>query len=177
MGLGGGFPPEEEAPLRGTFLDKNLEEATPASVPKAETRLVYFVETTGPSSQPAKPVSQPAPDSGSHAAGGRSGFASSSESQAVAMQPYLMQLKAKLGQNIRYPLGRSEGEVCLNFVIDREGNLRDTKLVPQGSPIPGLQEEAIRGLRACSPFPSLPAWLPGSRASFTVRILFELEEG
>ncbi len=168
-------PEEQVRLLKETAVDRASSGGT--------LQLVY-VEATGPSLQLSASASSGTADESADRTEGPGvvciagkGAARPSPLEGIAdraMQPYLDQIRSKLGREIRYVVGQPEGEVLLRFAVDRNGNLKEAGLVPQGTrAAPSLQEEAIRGLKSAAPFPPLPAGWPRETASFTVRLLFQ----
>lgn len=83
-----------------------------------------------------------------------------------------------LGQNIRYPeeakKNKIEGKVVVKFIVDKEGNVTEAKVVK--SPNELLSQEALRVISL------MPAWIPGENKSgekvnvyFTQPINFQLD--
>lgn len=68
---------------------------------------------------------------------------------------------------------RQEGRVQVRFVLDRSGMLLEGAVI-QGSGNAVLDEEAEAMLRRASPYPRVPAELPGDRIEFTAPIVFAL---
>ena len=94
-----------------------------------------------------------------------------------ALQPYLEQLRSKIGQEIRFPLSGVEGAVLLHFIVDRRGQLQQARAVSDSAGMPQqLKEVASRCLRAAAPFPPLPRVWSKPTAAFTVRVLFRSPE-
>jgi TonB family protein len=76
-----------------------------------------------------------------------------------------------LSRNIRYPRAAQEngikGTVFVQFVVDRDGTIRDPKTV--GAKLGGgLEEEAIRVVKA------MPKWTPGRQDKKNVAVQFNL---
>ncbi len=93
------------------------------------------------------------------------------------MQPYLEQLRSKLGRQIQYASGQPGGEVSLYFVLDQRGNLKGVQLILEKTRAASLlQQQALKGLQSASPFPPLPASWAHPTAAFTIRILFRSDE-
>lgn len=68
------------------------------------------------------------------------------------------------------------GEICLSFIITRNGALHDIRLIEdKSSPNMYLRELAIRSVRAAAPFTEFPKELDYPQLSFNVIISFEIE--
>ncbi|PSL47218.1 protein TonB [Chitinophaga niastensis] len=76
-----------------------------------------------------------------------------------------------LGKSIRYPAVAQEngieGTIYIQFVVDRDGNIKDVKTVgaAKGG---GLEEEAARVVR------NMPKWKPGRQNNQSVAVFFSL---
>ena len=85
-------------------------------------------------------------------------------------------LQKYIAKNIKYPKRaqqeKAEGKVFVNFVVDKQGNVKNVKII-KGAQI-DLNNEAIRVIK------SLPKWKPGTQkrkpvnVSYTVPISFSL---
>ena len=83
-----------------------------------------------------------------------------------------------LSSKLKYPemsvLAQEEGEIYVNFVVERDGSVSDVKILNKNSPS-RLQKEAMRVVK------SSPKWKPGVvkgeyvRSLMTVKVNFELE--
>jgi protein TonB len=73
----------------------------------------------------------------------------------------------------RARMRREEGQVQVRFVLDRAGLLMEGAII-DGSGIATLDEEAAAMMRRASPYPRVPAEVPGERIEFTVPIDFIL---
>lgn len=96
---------------------------------------------------------------------------------AASMQPYIEQLRSKLGRTIRHRAGArvvGRTEAILYFVLDQHGNVKSAKVIGSGSAAgTPLEKAVLEGIQASAPFPPLPAsWLKET-VSFTVRIRFQ----
>ena len=90
--------------------------------------------------------------------------------------PYLPDMSNYLGKNLRYPVVCEEngvqGDVYVNFYVERDGGISDIKLV-QGRD-PALDKEALRLVNG------MPKWVPGKingkivRTNYTIKIGFRL---
>jgi len=80
-----------------------------------------------------------------------------------AMMDYLM-------NNIKYPEDAMkkniEGRVIASFVVDRDGNITEPRVVK--SVYPSLDQEALRIVQA------MPRWKPGKQSGKTVRVKYTL---
>lgn len=84
-----------------------------------------------------------------------------------------------LAKNVMYPReaveNNIEGKVLVNFVVDKEGNITDVKIVSKKTIGGGLEDEAMRVIR------SMPKWKPGMQNGipvsvyFTIPVTFELQ--
>ncbi len=162
-----------------------LEQLKPHPPQAVEAEFIY-IGTTGPALQLAQPkptavprrlnsdeplttrvketraLETPSPRPGEH---------------PVALQPYLEQLRSKIGREIRFPLSGVEGAVLLHFIVDRQGHLQQARAVADSAGMPQqLREVASRGLKAAAPFPPLPSTWSKPTAAFTVRVLFQSPE-
>lgn len=76
-----------------------------------------------------------------------------------------------LGKNIRYPHVAAEngieGIVVVQFVVDREGNVKDIKVVTPAKG-GGLEQEASRVIKA------MPKWKPGKQNGRYVSVLYSI---
>lgn len=87
-------------------------------------------------------------------------------------------LKKFLENNIKYPADAKakniHGRVIVQFVVDKEGNVKDAKGVK--SVYPSLDAEALRVIK------KLPKWKPGTQkgravnVKYTVPVLFSLPQ-
>ena len=111
---------------------------------------------------------------------GKTGSAGSTEGKGRAnLIPYLRGTRLKIEQAKQYPREaqrkRWEGKVILSFQIDRQGEVRDIRII-QSSGYRILDEEGMATLRRASPFPS-PLLVEIERLVVEVPILFRLEAG
>ncbi|MFH0738669.1 MAG: TonB family protein [Candidatus Omnitrophota bacterium] len=68
------------------------------------------------------------------------------------------------------------GEVYLSFIVNKEGFLRDVRLIEaKSSPNTYLKEVALKSIQNSSPFPAFPRELDYPQLSFNVVISFEVE--
>ena len=84
-----------------------------------------------------------------------------------------------LQMHIRYPKEAMEkgeqGRVIVNFVVEKDGSIGDTKIITSISPL--LDDEALRVVNA------MPQWTPGKqsgepvRVKYTIPVTFRLQEG
>ena len=93
---------------------------------------------------------------------------------AVDVQPQFpggdIEFSRYIARNVRYPRAALEnkviGRVILTFVIEKDGTLTDVKVLRGvGS---GIDEEAVRVLRAC------PPWNPGIQKGKKVRVQYSV---
>lgn len=76
-----------------------------------------------------------------------------------------------------YPRFIAQGEVCLYFVLDAKGNLKELKVVPErSSPHRLLKQIARKSVEEAQPFLPFPEDLNQRQLSFNVIISFELEK-
>lgn len=75
-----------------------------------------------------------------------------------------------VGQNIKYPAEAVakglEGRVVVQFVVDKEGNLQDVKVIKGIDPL--LDQEAVRVIS------SMPQWIPGKQKGKAVNVQFNM---
>jgi len=72
--------------------------------------------------------------------------------------------------------GKAVGEVTVSFVILRDGNLQELKLVEEKSnQSQYLREIALRSIKDASSFPAFPKELDYPKLSFNLAITFEVE--
>lgn len=80
-----------------------------------------------------------------------------------------------LSRNIRYPSNAAkqnvQGNVLVSFVLDEEGNIKDVKSVNKPALGGGLEEEAVRVVKA------MPKWKPAVDGGKNVPIRFALPVG
>ncbi len=73
-----------------------------------------------------------------------------------------------LKNNVKYPVkaiaNKEKGRVFVSFVVERNGNISNTKVTKGVSPL--LDAEALRVVK------SMPAWIPGKQGGQTVRVAF-----
>ena len=73
-------------------------------------------------------------------------------------------------KNVKYPLDAKksgiEGSVVVRFIIDKEGNVADPKVVK--SLCPSLDAEALRLMK------KMPRWKPGKQDGKYIRVTLEL---
>lgn len=73
-----------------------------------------------------------------------------------------------LKNNVKYPVkaiaNKEKGRVFVSFVVERNGNISNTKVTKGVSPL--LDAEALRVVK------SMPAWIPGKQRGQTVRVAF-----
>lgn len=80
-------------------------------------------------------------------------------------------IRSRAKRNYRKYYG--EGEVTLNFVLDRSGRLSDSAVDESAGPADqDLKAAALSSLREASPFPPFPKALPVQKMAFDVTILF-----
>ncbi len=111
---------------------------------------------------------------------GKTGSAGSTEGKGRAnLISFLRGTRLKIEQAKQYPREaqrkRWEGKVILSFQIDRQGEVRDIRVI-QSSGYRILDEEGMATLRRASPFPS-PLLVEIERLVVEVPILFRLEAG
>jgi protein TonB len=88
-------------------------------------------------------------------------------SQARAKDAYLWQVIRKFSQYLPDLRSKNEGgTVVLRFVIARDGRLMEANIV-QSSGVIALDRGLLESLKAASPYPPLPAAIPGSQVVFT----------
>jgi protein TonB len=86
--------------------------------------------------------------------------------QTRAKDAYLWQVIHKFSQYLPDLRGKSEGgTVILRFVIARDGRLVEAS-VAKSSGVVALDRGLLDSLRAASPYPPLPAEIPGNQAVF-----------
>mgnify|MGYP002235079427 FL=1 len=80
------------------------------------------------------------------------------------------ELMAYLGKNIKYPPiaqeNGTQGQVVLQFVVERDGSIGDIKVVKSVDPY--LDKEALRVVK------TMPKWKPGMQRGKPVRCRFTL---
>jgi protein TonB len=83
-----------------------------------------------------------------------------------AKEAYLWQVIRKFSQYLPDLRAKNEGgTVVLRFVIARDGRLVDASIV-RSSGVMALDRGMLESLRAASPYPPLPADVPGSQVEF-----------
>jgi TonB family protein len=114
--------------------------------------------------------------------GAKRGFQSSARGEGPGgrnLSGYLSAVRLKIEKTKRYPgeaqRKRWEGKVILSFQIDRQGEVRDIRVI-QSSGYRILDEEGMATLRRASPFPS-PLLIEKESLVVEVPILFRLEAG
>ena len=85
-------------------------------------------------------------------------------------------LISDISRNMKYPKEAhdkgTEGRVIVQFVVDKEGAVRNIKVIRS---IPGLDEEAVRVIKA------MPKWIPGKQdgknvsVKYTIPLTFKLD--
>jgi len=62
----------------------------------------------------------------------------------------------------------TQGTVFVNFIVGKDGTVRDIKIVKGVPGAPDLDAEALRLVRM------MPAWKPGRMGSTPVRVMYSL---
>ncbi len=92
--------------------------------------------------------------------------------QMPEFQGGLEELYKYLGNKIKYPAMEKDnnisGKVFLTFVVEPDGNITDVKVQRGVKGGPGLEQEAIRVVKA------MPNWKPGKQNGKPVRVQFNL---
>ena len=106
------------------------------------------------------------------------GIGATVEAQASALASWGLALREHMRAQADYPalaqLFRSEGVVQLFFVIDRQGAVRDARVVrSSGSRL--LDDRTMRLLYQAQPFPLPPDELAGDSFDFTIPVRYCLE--
>jgi protein TonB len=87
--------------------------------------------------------------------------------QTRAKDAYLWQVIRKFSQYLPDLRQKNEGgTVVLRFAIARDGRLMDASIV-QSSGVIALDRGLLEALKAASPYPPLPAEIPGGTVVFT----------
>ena len=87
--------------------------------------------------------------------------------QTRSKDAYLWQVVRKFSQYLPDLREKNEGgTVVLRFVIARDGRLVDASIV-RSSGVMALDRGMLEALRAASPYPPLPADIPGGQVAFT----------
>jgi len=69
-----------------------------------------------------------------------------------------------LSQNVRYPNTPVSGRVVVQFIVEKDGSISNTKVVR--SVDPALDKEAVRAVS------SMPNWNPGMKDGKPVRVKY-----
>ena len=83
---------------------------------------------------------------------------------------YLWRVIQKMSQHLPDLRVSRGGTVVLRFVIARDGRLMDVSVV-QSSGVAALDRGMQEALKAGSPYPPMPATIPGSEVTFTQRFV------
>ncbi len=91
---------------------------------------------------------------------------------------YFQAVRSSIRRSIRCPQPMQEGEVCVLFVVSRDGRLYGRPEIIREKSTGGrsLQEAARRGIVEATPFPPFPKEIDSERITFEVPVLFK-EEG
>lgn len=83
--------------------------------------------------------------------------------------------KIKISANRNKPSFFKPGEVCVFFVLDKEGDLKRLKIIEhRSSNDPLLQKTAVKSVEEASPFPPFPPELKKEQIAFSIIIAFEV---
>lgn len=157
-------PPIVSIPSR-IALPTPVQAAAPVPTPAA---------TTAQQARPSAVANSPAA-----APPARRGAADGLDIKAPAgtSRSYAAKVRSWLYAHKIYPrrarMRREEGQVEVRFVLDRAGMLLEGAII-HGSGNAALDEEAEAMMRRASPYPRVPAELPGERIEFTAPIEFVL---
>jgi protein TonB len=111
--------------------------------------------------------SPPHPQSSSSAATSTFVNPSQAATNSRVKDAYLWQVIRKFSQYLPDLRQKNEGgTVVLRFVIARDGRLVDASIV-QSSGVIALDRGLLEALKVASPYPPLPAEIPGSQVVFT----------
>ena len=161
--------PEVVLPTPQPVTDKKPdEEKPPEEAPKQQSadQVVAAPLTMAPPRVEAKEEPVPAPPS-----------PGASASAARAQAAWEKALVSHLNRFKRYPdaarARSSQGDVVVQFTIDRMGGIVASRLV-RGSGSSALDEEALAVLQRASPLPAPPGHLTGAKLDLTLPIQFRI---
>jgi protein TonB len=110
---------------------------------------------------------QPGPSS----AAASPSFVNPAASQIRAKEVYLAQVFRRFAQYLPDLREKNQdGTVVVRFVIARNGQLVDVSIV-RSSGVVALDRGLLEAVRAASPYPPIPAIIPGNQVEFTQPIL------
>jgi periplasmic protein TonB len=148
-------PPDEEKPQEDTPKQRSAEQATAVPLTMAPPRV-----------EAKEQRAAPAPSPGAAAAAAR------------AQETWRKSLSSHLNRFKRYPdaarARNNEGEVTVEFTIDRTGGLVASRIV-KSSGSSTLDAEALELLQRASPFPQLPAQVPGEIYNLALPVQFHMK--
>lgn len=170
------LPGEDTVAIKGTGTERPADsQSTPPSVPPATTGEGTGAGTTNGRGagaittkiQPPRPnlflsddrIAELAKKYETEAPKGEKGKTLQLNTSELRYQKYLVNMKNRIESRWDYPESASrngwQGVLRLDFAINKDGTLRDVKLV-KSSNYPALDDAAITALRLASPFPPFP---------------------
>jgi len=169
------LPGEDTIALKGTGAEGSSDEQAPATVPSAVAgdgpgdgrANGRDASTTTTIIQPLRPnlllsddrISELTKKYESEAPKGEKGKTLQLNTSELRYQKYLVNMKNRIESRWDYPDSASrngwQGILRLDFAINKDGTLRDVKLV-KSSNYPALDDAAVTALRLASPFPPFP---------------------
>ncbi|MEQ6333770.1 energy transducer TonB [Sphingobium sp. MK2] len=178
------MPPADPLPVPSSLPDIPVAQPTVAvpsrlSLPMPVQRQAISTAGGAPAAIPPADAAMAQAASPPALSSGRRGAADGLDVKAPpgTSRSYAARVRSWLYAHKIYPrrarMRREEGQVQVRFVLDRAGMLLEGAVV-QGSGNIILDEEAEAMLRRASPYPRVPAELPGERIEFTAPIIFTL---
>lgn len=169
------LPGEDTVAIKGSETEKPSTTQAPPTVPPAATGEGAGVGTangkgagtTTTKIQPPRPnlflsddrIAELTKKYESEAPKGEKGKTLQLNTSELRYQKYLVNMKNKIESRWDYPESASrngwQGVLRLDFAINKDGTLKDVKLV-KSSNYPALDDAAITALRLASPFPPFP---------------------